>query len=137
MSALPSIVLQKSFCGRGLKFSEPWVQRSIIMWGTTPPCAKLTGDSGNGFEAALIGDCRLFRPLAENQPQCLLRLLQHYLPIADMTAARLNKPVLSLEQIAVDASQSTLRASKKNPAAALGAPGRGGFEKGSNSFSYT
>jgi hypothetical protein len=26
--------------------------------------------------------------------------------------------------------------SKKNPAAALGAPGRGGFEKGSSSFSY-
>ena len=31
------------------------------MWGTTPPCRKLTGDSGSGFEAALIGDCRLFR----------------------------------------------------------------------------
>jgi hypothetical protein len=39
------------------------------MWGTTPPRAKLTGDSGNGFAAALIDDCRLFRPLAENQPQ--------------------------------------------------------------------
>jgi hypothetical protein len=36
------------------------------MWGTTPPCVKLTGDSGNGFEAALIGDCRLFRLFAEN-----------------------------------------------------------------------
>jgi hypothetical protein len=31
------------------------------MWGTTPPCAKLTGDSGSGFELGLIGDCRLFR----------------------------------------------------------------------------
>jgi hypothetical protein len=40
---------------------------------------------------------------------------------------RKTKPVLSLEQIAVDASQATLRTSKKNPAAALGAPGRGGF----------
>jgi len=38
----------------------------IIVWGTTPPCAELTGDSGNGFEAALIGDCRLFRLFAEN-----------------------------------------------------------------------
>jgi hypothetical protein len=32
------------------------------MW----PCAKLTGDSGSGFEATLIGDFRLFRCLAEN-----------------------------------------------------------------------
>jgi hypothetical protein len=48
------------------------------MWGTTPLCAKLTGDSGNGFEAALLGDCRLFRPLAENQPRGFLGLLQHY-----------------------------------------------------------
>src|SRR5450755_2818816 len=47
------------------------------------------------------------------------------------------KPAPSLEQIAVDAFQSTRRASKKNPVAALRAPGRGGFEKGSNSFSYT
>jgi hypothetical protein len=54
------------------------------MWGTTPPCAKLTGDSGNGFEAVLIGDCRLFRALAENQPQCFLGLLQHYLPKAEV-----------------------------------------------------
>jgi hypothetical protein len=46
------------------------------MWGTTPRCAKLTGDSGIGFEAALIGDCRLFRPLAKNQPQGFLGLLQ-------------------------------------------------------------
>jgi hypothetical protein len=36
------------------------------MWATLPR-AKLKGDSGNGFEAASIGDCRLFRPLAENQ----------------------------------------------------------------------
>jgi hypothetical protein len=50
------------------------------MWGTTPPCRKLTGDSGSGFEAALIGDCRLFRLSAENQPPGLLGVLQHYLP---------------------------------------------------------
>jgi hypothetical protein len=35
------------------------------MWGTTPSCAKLTGDSDNGFEAALMGDRRLFRSLAK------------------------------------------------------------------------
>jgi hypothetical protein len=33
--------------------------------------------AGNGSEAALIRDCRLFRPLAENQPQGFLGLLQH------------------------------------------------------------
>jgi hypothetical protein len=38
---------------------------------------RIAADSGNGSEAALIGDCRLFRSLAENQPQCLLGLLQH------------------------------------------------------------
>jgi hypothetical protein len=59
------------------------------MWGTTPPCAKLTGDSGNGFEATLIGDFRSFRPLAENQPQRLLGLLQHYLPQADIASSAL------------------------------------------------
>jgi hypothetical protein len=32
-----------------------------MMWGTTSSCGKLTGDSGNGFEALLIGDCRSFR----------------------------------------------------------------------------
>jgi hypothetical protein len=58
-------LLQKSFCGGGLKFSEPQARRlknDVIK----PPCAKLTGDSGSGFEAALIGDYRLFRALAEN-----------------------------------------------------------------------
>jgi hypothetical protein len=61
------------------------------MWGTTPPCAKLTGDAGNGFEATLIGDFRSFRPLAENQPQCLLGLLQQYLPTGDMEFASINE----------------------------------------------
>jgi hypothetical protein len=36
-----------------------------MMWGTTSPSAKLTGDSGSAFEALLIDDCRLFRSLAE------------------------------------------------------------------------
>jgi hypothetical protein len=34
------------------------------------------------FEALLIGDCRLFRSLAENYPLLLLGLLQQYLPEA-------------------------------------------------------
>ena len=56
----------KSFCG--MEPNSPSRRRDdrIIMWETTPPCAKLTGDSGSGFEAALIGDCRLFRLSAEN-----------------------------------------------------------------------
>jgi hypothetical protein len=58
----------------------------IIMWGTTSPRAKLTGDSRDEFETALIGDCRLFRLLAENQPQCLWGLLQHYLPTAEVAS---------------------------------------------------
>jgi len=29
-----------------------------MMWGTTSLCAKPTGDSGSGFEAISIGDCR-------------------------------------------------------------------------------
>jgi hypothetical protein len=47
------IVLQNSFWSLKI-FSEPWVWRSNNYVGTTPPCVKLTGDSGNG-------DCRLFR----------------------------------------------------------------------------
>jgi hypothetical protein len=51
-----------------------------MMWGATSPSAKLTGDSGSVFEALLIGDCRLFRSLAENEPLRLLGLLQQYMP---------------------------------------------------------
>jgi hypothetical protein len=61
------ILLQKSFCEVGLKFSDPWVRRlNNDVWGTTSPSTKLTGDSGSAFEALLIGDSRLFRSLAEN-----------------------------------------------------------------------
>jgi hypothetical protein len=58
------------------------------MWGATPPRAKLTGDSGNAFEAALICDLRSFRTLAENQPLCLLGLLQHYRHEPDLPTER-------------------------------------------------
>jgi hypothetical protein len=78
MSAIVGIVLQNSFWVTEDKFSEPWVWRSNNYVGTTPPCVKLTGDSGNEFEAALIGDCRLFRLFAENYSHSVLGLLQHY-----------------------------------------------------------
>ena len=55
----------------------------MMMWGTPSPSAKLTDDSGSAFEAPLIGDCRLFRSLARNQPPRLLGLLQQYLPTTD------------------------------------------------------
>jgi hypothetical protein len=66
MSVHRRILLQKSFCGMGLKVSEPQARRLKNDVGITPPCAKLAGDSGSGFEAALIGEYRLFRALAEN-----------------------------------------------------------------------
>src|ERR1700720_2915557 len=50
----------------------------MMMWCTTSPSAKLTDDSGSAFEAPLVGDCRLFRSLATNQPPRLLGLLQQY-----------------------------------------------------------
>jgi hypothetical protein len=53
--------------------------KSLFAAGDHAAVRQLTGDSGNGFEAALIDDRRSFRPLAENQPQSFLGLLQHYL----------------------------------------------------------
>src|ERR1700720_2445349 len=58
----------------------------MMMWGTTSPNAKLTDDSGSAFEAPLIGDCRLFRSLARNQPPRLLGLLQQYRHQTDQSA---------------------------------------------------
>jgi hypothetical protein len=58
-----------------------------MMWGTTSPSAKLTGDSGSVLEALLIGDCRLFRSLAENWPLRLLGLLQQYRHFSDIALA--------------------------------------------------
>src|SRR6202047_873408 len=85
MSAHRGIVLQKSFAAWESIFPSRRRHDRIIMWETTSPCAKLTGDSHNGFETALIGDCRLFLPLVENQPQCLWGLLQHYRHETDMS----------------------------------------------------
>src|SRR3979411_2726705 len=55
-----------------------------MMWGDRSPRAKLTGDSRRGFEVVLIGDSRSFRSLARNWPLRLLRLLQQYLPTAEI-----------------------------------------------------
>jgi len=63
------------------------------MWGATLPRAKLTGDSGSPFEAALICDLRSFRALAENQPLCLLGLLQHYPPNSGHPASATTCPL--------------------------------------------
>jgi hypothetical protein len=61
------ILLQKSFCEVGLKFSDPLVQRlDSDAGGPTSPSAKLPGDSRSVFETPLIGDCRLFRSSAGN-----------------------------------------------------------------------
>jgi hypothetical protein len=76
--------LQKSFCEVGLKFSDPYVRRLNNDVGTTSPSAKLTGDSGSGFEALSIVDRRLFRSLAENWRLRLSGLLQQYRPIAEL-----------------------------------------------------
>jgi hypothetical protein len=64
-SAPLSIVLQKSFAARESNSLSHRRDDRVIMRGTTRPSAKLTGDSACGFEAALIGDCRLFRLSAE------------------------------------------------------------------------
>jgi len=60
------------------------VQRLNNDAATTSPGAKLTGDTSNALEALLIGDCRLFRSLAENTRLRLLGLLQQYRHIPDM-----------------------------------------------------
>src|SRR5580704_5893509 len=55
------------------------------MWGTTSFCDELTDDFGGAFEATSIDGCRLFCRLAEIWPHGVLGLLQHYLPIPEVT----------------------------------------------------
>jgi uncharacterized membrane protein YkoI len=45
------ILFQKSFAACDSNSPSRRRDDRIIMWGTTPLCVKLTGDSGNGFEA--------------------------------------------------------------------------------------
>jgi hypothetical protein len=51
-----------------------------MMWGTTSPSTKLTGDSGNAFEALLIGDCRFVSFFGGKLAAAPLELLQQNLP---------------------------------------------------------
>jgi hypothetical protein len=67
-----SIVLQESFCGWDANSSSRRRDDRIIMRGTTLPCIKLAGDSGGGFDAALIGGCRLF-PLSTESSHPVFR----------------------------------------------------------------
>ncbi len=54
------------------------------MWGTSSHSDELTGDFGNKPEAILIADHGLSCLLAEKLSLRDLRLLQQYLPIADI-----------------------------------------------------
>jgi len=58
MSAMPLIVLQKSFCTDDQKFcglqARLWCKD---VRGTSSPHVKLAGDFGNAIEVIRIGDC--------------------------------------------------------------------------------
>ena len=55
------------------------------MWGTSSPGDKLTGDFGNEPDATSISDRGLFRLLAGNLSPGVFRLLQHNLPLGDLS----------------------------------------------------
>src|SRR3954466_14811152 len=55
------------------------------MWGTSSPGDKFTGDFGNEPDATSISDRGLFRLLAGNLSPGVFRLLQHNLPLADIS----------------------------------------------------
>jgi hypothetical protein len=58
------IVLQKSFCGMGLKFSEAWARRLNNDVGDHVATRQTHRRFCSGFAALSSGDCRLFRSLA-------------------------------------------------------------------------
>src|ERR1700730_2159447 len=58
----------------------------VKMWGTSSPEDKLTGDLGSVIEATSIGGRRSDFFTAENLAPSNLRLLQQYLPKADVGA---------------------------------------------------
>jgi hypothetical protein len=60
------ILLQKSFCITEHNFSGLWARRSNNHMGATSTGDEITGHFGGAFEDTSIGDCRLFRLLAEN-----------------------------------------------------------------------
>jgi hypothetical protein len=51
---------------------------------------KLTGNLGDAIKNTSIGDCRLFRPLAENFSQRILGLLQHNRHFSEVPPAAVN-----------------------------------------------
>ena len=59
----------------------------VKMWGTSSPDDKLTGDLGNVIEATESGDRQLIRVTAEKLSPDNFRLLQQYLPQADICGA--------------------------------------------------
>jgi hypothetical protein len=61
------------------------------MWGTTSTGNELTANFGDALEDTSIGDRRLFRLFARNQPQGILGLLQHYPPKSGNEADQLIK----------------------------------------------
>jgi hypothetical protein len=64
MSAYWMIVLQKSFCIDQQKFSGLYARRSNIHLRDYTIFDELTGDFGNGLEAASVGDCGPFGQFA-------------------------------------------------------------------------
>jgi hypothetical protein len=54
------------------------------MWGTSSPDDKLTGDLGNAIEATKIAGRRSDRLMAKKLSPGNFRLLQQYLPGADL-----------------------------------------------------
>jgi hypothetical protein len=57
MSALPQILLQKSFCIDQDRFSGPQARRSNSHLRDGKICDDLTGDLGNGLQTISVGDC--------------------------------------------------------------------------------
>src|SRR5262245_21412155 len=67
----------KNSAGRGFSFR-------VRMWGTSSPHVKRAGDFGNATEGTRIGDQFPSCVFAKNSEPCNFRLLQQYLPQADM-----------------------------------------------------
>src|SRR5262249_4960911 len=78
MSALPPIVLQKSF--PPVIKNSPGFKRDfrVKMWGTSSPDDKLAGDFGNVIEATQIGGRQSNRFMAGKLSPANCRLLQQY-----------------------------------------------------------
>ena len=76
-SALPPIVLQKSFAGSVKNSEGRWRVLRVMIRGTSSPCAKFMGDFGSATEAVQIIDLFSFQVFAKNFDRCNFRVLQH------------------------------------------------------------